>query len=279
MYVKLFASLYQGTLRGKSDEILVFTNLLAYADRYGIVDKHPRAIADETGLSIEDVSAAIQTLESPDPESRSPNEEGRRILRLDEHRAWGWQVTNYEKYRAIRNEDERREQNRLSQEVWRNKQNKQNKPESAADNQGKPMQREKQIQKKKIKSVSTAFALPDVDPQVLADWLAVRKAKRAAVTETAIKGIRAEAEKAGLSMQAVLTLCCERGWAGFKASWDRGDTPAGGNGSGKSGKAPWWSSNESIVAKGQEVGIEVRNGESWQDLRGRINARIENGNP
>ena len=33
MYVKLFSSLYQGTLRGRSDEILVFTNLLAYADQ------------------------------------------------------------------------------------------------------------------------------------------------------------------------------------------------------------------------------------------------------
>lgn len=130
MYVKLFASLYQGTLRGCSDEILVFTNLLAHADIHGIVDKHWRAISEETGLSRERVEAAIDHLEAPDPESRSPENEGRRIVKMDEHRAWGWKIVNYGKYRAIRNEDDRREQNRLAQERWRNK-NKPRKPESA----------------------------------------------------------------------------------------------------------------------------------------------------
>ena len=130
MYCKLFASLYQGTLRGCSDEILVFTNLLAHADQHGIVDKHWRAIAEETGLSRERVEAAILKLEEPDPESRSPEQDGRRIVRIDEHRAWGWQVVNYGKYRAIRNEDDRREQNRLAQQRFREK-NKQSKPPSS----------------------------------------------------------------------------------------------------------------------------------------------------
>ena len=121
MYVKLFSSLYQGTLRGRSDEILVFTNLLAYCDQYGIVDKHFKAIADETGLPLDRVHAAIVSLESPDKESRSSENEGRRILRLDDHRAWGWKVVNYGKYRAIRSEEDRREQNRLAQERWRNR--------------------------------------------------------------------------------------------------------------------------------------------------------------
>lgn len=119
MYVKLFSSLYQGTLRGRSDEILVFTNLLAYADQHGVVDKHFKAIADETGLSMARVQAAVQRLEAPDPESRSPEMKGCRIVRLDEHRVWGWRVVNYGKYRAIRSEDDRREQNRMAQERWR----------------------------------------------------------------------------------------------------------------------------------------------------------------
>lgn len=133
MYAKLFASLYQGTLRGCSDSILVFTNLLAHADSVGLVDKHWKAISDETGLSRERVETAILHLESPDPESRSPDENGCRIIRIDEHRAWGWRIVNHAKYRAIRNEDERREQNRLAQERWRNKnkQSKPHKPESA----------------------------------------------------------------------------------------------------------------------------------------------------
>jgi hypothetical protein len=152
VYVKLFSSLYQGTLRGRSDEILVFTNLLAYADQYGIVDKHFKAIADETGLDQDRVQAAITALESPDPESRSPELDGARIVRIDEHRIWGWKIVNYGKYRAIRNEEDRREQNRLAQERWRSKQNKQNKPPSA--------QAEAEEEAKEGKSKPSVAAMP-----------------------------------------------------------------------------------------------------------------------
>ena len=112
MYAKIFASLYQGTLRGRSHEILVFTNLLAHCDADGNVDIHFRAIAEETGLKTDEVRRAVLNLEAPDEESRSPDEEGRRIIRLDEHRAWGWAVVNYKKYRDIKSDDDRRERNR-----------------------------------------------------------------------------------------------------------------------------------------------------------------------
>lgn len=42
------------------------------------------------------------------------------------------------------------------------------------------------------------------------------------------------------------------------------------NGSG----APWWSSNEGIQAKAAEVGVESRTGESWNDLKARVNAAL-----
>jgi hypothetical protein len=64
-----------------------------------------------------------------------------------------------------------------------------------------------------------APAVADVSDDVYADWLALRKAKRAPVTETALAGIRREAEKAGMTMQAALETCCQRGWTGFKAEW------------------------------------------------------------
>lgn len=150
MYCKLFASLYQGTLRGRSNEILVFTNLLAHATKEGTVDKHFRAIAEETGLSIDEVKAAIIVLESPDEESRSPEAHGARLLRIDEHRVWGWQIVNYAKYRAIRSEDDRAEQNRLAQARWREK-HKQSKPPSAEGNTDKPKDREKQMDREKEK--------------------------------------------------------------------------------------------------------------------------------
>ena len=122
MYVKLFTSIYQGTLRGNSAGLLVFTNLLAHADRDGVVDLHPRAIAEEVGLPLDVVRDTLLVLESPDEESRSPEEQGRRIVRLDEHRAWGWRIVNYVKYRQIKSQEDRREQNREAQTRWREKQ-------------------------------------------------------------------------------------------------------------------------------------------------------------
>lgn len=66
---------------------------------------------------------------------------------------------------------------------------------------------------------------PDgVSPALWKDFLKVRKEKRLAVTDAAIKKIQKEAEKAGLTFEQAITVCCERGWAGFNASWDRGES-------------------------------------------------------
>ena len=121
MYAKLFKSMYDGTLRGKPYEILVFTNLLANADADGHADIHPRVIADATGLSLDNVMEALKTLESEDPDSRSPEMGGRRIVRLNDHRSWGWSIVNIAKYRAIKSDADRREQNRASQARFRSK--------------------------------------------------------------------------------------------------------------------------------------------------------------
>lgn len=61
-----------------------------------------------------------------------------------------------------------------------------------------------------------------VDPQIARDYITHRRAKRSAVTVTAIEGIAKEAGKAKLSLQAALKICCERGWQGFKAEWLKG---------------------------------------------------------
>ena len=58
-----------------------------------------------------------------------------------------------------------------------------------------------------------------VSESVFKDYLEVRKTKKAKWTETALKGLTKEAEKAGLSLQEAMELCCARGWVGFKADW------------------------------------------------------------
>jgi len=58
-----------------------------------------------------------------------------------------------------------------------------------------------------------------IAPEVVRDFKALRKTKKAAITETAVDGIKREADKAGVTFEAALRICCERGWAGFKADW------------------------------------------------------------
>lgn len=61
------------------------------------------------------------------------------------------------------------------------------------------------------------------DESIVKDWLTLRKAKKAAVTETAINGIVREAKKAMWPLSDVLAKSCERGWTGFKAEWVAGE--------------------------------------------------------
>ena len=59
----------------------------------------------------------------------------------------------------------------------------------------------------------------DIAPQVWQDFMEVRKAKKSPITESAINQLRAEADKAGWTLNEAVMECCSRGWAGFKAEW------------------------------------------------------------
>jgi uncharacterized protein YdaU (DUF1376 family) len=50
-------------------------------------------------------------------------------------------------------------------------------------------------------------------------FVAQRKASRAVITETVIKSIQREANKAGWTLEQALAECAARGWRGFKADW------------------------------------------------------------
>ena len=71
-----------------------------------------------------------------------------------------------------------------------------------------------------IKNHKSNINTPDgVDVSLWNDFVILRKAKKLPITETAIKGIIKEGNKAGLSLEQTIRLCCERGWGGFKAEW------------------------------------------------------------
>jgi hypothetical protein len=75
-------------------------------------------------------------------------------------------------------------------------------------------------EKKEQKQPAAAVDLFEgVSPNVVRDFKALRKLKRAAITETALDDIKREAGKAGMTFEAALTMCCARGWSSFRASW------------------------------------------------------------
>ena len=51
------------------------------------------------------------------------------------------------------------------------------------------------------------------------DWLEVRKTKKAANTETALKNFVSECEKNNFPVKEAVQICAERSWQGFKYEW------------------------------------------------------------
>jgi hypothetical protein len=85
------------------------------------VDLNVKLLAFILGESTERVQEAITFLCSPDPESRSKEEGGRRLVKIGE---FTYRVVNGAKYRWIVSEERRREQNREAKRRQRLKRGK-----------------------------------------------------------------------------------------------------------------------------------------------------------
>jgi hypothetical protein len=109
MYSKVFQQIFDSSISDDHVVRHVFMDLLVLADRHGVVDMTIPAIARRTNVPIELVSHAISKLTDIDPTSRTETEDGRRMIRLDDHRDWGWTIVNFAHYNAMRNEEARRE--------------------------------------------------------------------------------------------------------------------------------------------------------------------------
>lgn len=112
MYGKLFASMYDGTLYGKWQALVTFQQLIILCTPDGVIDMTPQQISGRTSIPLEIIQAGISDLEAPDPFSRTPDAEGRRIERLDDHRPWGWRIVNHEKYKNLISQEQKREADR-----------------------------------------------------------------------------------------------------------------------------------------------------------------------
>ena len=95
-YVKLDCNILDSTLWVEnSDTRVVFITMLAMSDQEGICLSTAPGIARRSNISIANVRKALSTLEAPDEDSRSINDNGRRIERID----GGYRIINYLSYR------------------------------------------------------------------------------------------------------------------------------------------------------------------------------------
>jgi len=108
-FTKLFASITESTVWCEPDTTrLCWITMLAMADSKGRVFGSIPGLANRARVSVDAARTAINTFLSPDPDSRTPVAEGRRIEPLE----GGWRLINHEKYRALRDEESIKETKR-----------------------------------------------------------------------------------------------------------------------------------------------------------------------
>lgn len=100
-FVKVYGTILDSSiwLEAESTRIVFLTMLLA-CDRDGYVAASVGGLAHKANTSREKCEAALAILEAPDGDSRTPDNDGRRIEKVQ----GGWKVLNYQHYREMRTE-------------------------------------------------------------------------------------------------------------------------------------------------------------------------------
>ncbi len=102
-YTKLFSSIVTSTIWMEDDRTrIVWITMLACADKNGEVQASVPGLARIAGVPVEDCRAAIDRFLSPDPDSRTKDDQGRRIEEIE----GGWSLLNFRKYREMASKEE-----------------------------------------------------------------------------------------------------------------------------------------------------------------------------
>lgn len=98
-FTKLFSSILDSTIWDEDCATrILWITMLAMVNRDSQVLTSVKNLSLRARLTVNDVNDSLEKLLAPDPESKSREHEGRRIVRID----GGWQILNYEKYRNKR---------------------------------------------------------------------------------------------------------------------------------------------------------------------------------
>lgn len=119
MYGKAFESMYSGSMIGAGLNVFAVWNYAITKAKCGIVELNPKLLFAILGGPLKEIEAAIAFLTSPDSESRSKVEEGRRLVREGQFQ---YRVVNWAAYQGIKNAQDLTEYNRIKKAEYRARQ-------------------------------------------------------------------------------------------------------------------------------------------------------------
>lgn len=111
-FVKIYPGFFKGSLIDTPPYArLLFLAMLSEADHIGVALGTVRYWSALVGISEDEVRQGLAILNSPDPDSTSPDEDGRRIVPYGEG-SNRWRIVNYWKYYEKSRNEDRKEQKR-----------------------------------------------------------------------------------------------------------------------------------------------------------------------
>lgn len=119
-YAKVFGSIIHSTVwQEPMATRIVWITMLVISDQDGLVAASVGGLARAANVTREECEAALESFTSPDPDSKTTSNEGRRIARVE----GGWILLNYDKYRDLKSPEDVREKNAARQKRWRERRN------------------------------------------------------------------------------------------------------------------------------------------------------------
>jgi hypothetical protein len=149
MFGKFFATTFTGSMMGSGTDVFAVWGYVIANAQHSQIELNPKLLAAVLGSTPEAMEKAVSVLCSPDPNSRSTEENGVRLIREGQ---FAYRVVNHEKYRALRNDEDRRAYFR------------QKKAESRARLADEPVKARSQT-KSKCPPMSTVVTQPDTEPE------------------------------------------------------------------------------------------------------------------
>ena len=172
-----------------------------------------RPLSDEMKQSVKQIRTALDKLEKL------------QIVALEKTHLWTvYTIVNYDKYQDSSNEEAQiTAQDGHSKGTDRAQDGHSKGTDRAQEEELKNLRTKelKELKEGKAKTLTPAALLASLEiPEALAlDFAKLRQAKKSPITKTAMDGIAREAQMANITFLDAITICCERGWAGFKAEW------------------------------------------------------------